>query len=118
MKIAVYGTLKKGRGNHGFLNNCEFIGEGITKEKYGLYAMGIPYVVSTESICNVAVEVYEVPEGEILDRVDGLEGHPNYYERRPVTIVLSETGEEIEAQLYFNDRVNTSSLKCLTSGSY
>ncbi|WP_457623862.1 gamma-glutamylcyclotransferase, partial [Persephonella sp.] len=32
--IFVYGTLRKGFGNHRLLENAEFLGIGRTKEKY------------------------------------------------------------------------------------
>lgn len=34
IRIAVYGTLKKKHGNHGYLRDADFIGNGVTKEKH------------------------------------------------------------------------------------
>ncbi|NPA62821.1 MAG: gamma-glutamylcyclotransferase [Methanococci archaeon] len=98
--VFVYGSLRKGFWNHEpYLKNSKFIGKGRTKEKYAMYADIIPYVVENEKISHIVGEVYEVDE-ETLKRIDRLEGHPDYYERKKVKIIL-ESGEEIEAWLYF-----------------
>lgn len=101
MNIAVYGTLKKGFGNHGYLSNSELICVGETKEKFAMYKRGIPFVVKDEKISNIKVEVYKVDK-ETLRMLDALEGHPAWYKREPLTII-SNDGDEIEAELYFND---------------
>ena len=76
MKVAVYGTLKKGRGNHGLLSTSQFLGDGLI-HGYDMYSVhgGFPCIVpskSGEGICKV--EVYEVNE-ETLARLDMLEGY-------------------------------------------
>ncbi len=98
--IFVYGSLRKGFWNHKhYLKNSKFIGKGKTKEKYAMYADIIPYVVENEKISHIVGEVYEVDK-KTLERIDYLEGHPNYYFRKKVPIVL-ETGKEIKAWMYF-----------------
>ena len=98
--VFVYGSLRKGFWNHeAYLKNSKFIGKGKTKEKYAMYADIIPYVVENEKISHIVGEVYEIDK-ETLKRIDCLEGHPNHYIRKKVPIIL-ETGEELEAWLYF-----------------
>ena len=99
MKIAVYGTLKSGYWNHWYISRSRLVGTGWTKDKYGLYVQGIPYVVKEEEVSQVSVEVYEVDEAT-LRNVDRLEGHPHGYRREPVDIEL-DNGEDILAELYF-----------------
>jgi len=112
MKIAVYGTLRQGHGNHKVLGDSKLVDAGWTKEKYKLTASGIPFVSDKEEISNVRVEVYEVSD-EQLPRVDSLEGYnPNnhdgsWYKRRPVSVNL-DNGEEVKASVYFNERDNGS----------
>ena len=98
--VFVYGSLRKGFWNYeSYLKNSKFIGKGRTKEKYAMYADIIPYVVENEKISHIVGEVYEVDE-ETLKRIDCLEGHPDYYRRKKVPIIL-DSGEEVEAWIYF-----------------
>ena len=102
MKIAVYGTLRAAYGNHRLIaGNSELIGYGLTVGKHGMYASGIPFVVENDDKSRITVEVYEVPEKHVPS-VDGLEGHPDWYQRR-ITPVELENGEIVEAWLYFMD---------------
>ncbi|WP_423792692.1 gamma-glutamylcyclotransferase family protein [Methanocaldococcus indicus] len=98
--IFVYGTLRSECWNNKkYLKNSKFVGKGKTKEKYAMYADLIPYVVEDEKISHIVGEVYDVDE-ETLRRIDMLEGHPTFYKRKKVKIVL-DNGEEVEAWLYF-----------------
>lgn len=108
INIAVYGTLRKGYGNHRVLGNSKFIGSGRTVDKYKLTANGIPFVNKNEPVSNVKVEVYSVTP-EQLPTVDALEGYDpkrheeSWYKRTPINVKL-ENGETIEASIYFSDR--------------
>lgn len=100
--IFVYGTLKRNRGNHRLLASSKFIGEAVTKEPYGLVASGIPFMVESDDIPNYNVkgELYEV-ESKDLGSLDSLEGHPNVYCRKPVTVILADNTEvNSEAYIY------------------
>ncbi len=100
--IFVYGTLRKGMGNHHLLEGSFFLGMGKTVARYGMYILpsGIPYVKRRSERKTVIVgEVYVVDE-DTLCRVDHLEGHPNFYRRRLVPVMLN-SGEKIQAWMYF-----------------
>jgi gamma-glutamylaminecyclotransferase len=99
--IAVYGTLKKGYGNHNYyLGDSKMLGKGHTKSKYPLVVEGLPYLVDEQGKGhNVAVEVYKVND-KTLEQLDRLEGHPNWYCRRQIPIVVD--GKEILCWVYFN----------------
>ncbi len=99
--IFVYGTLRKGFGNHRLLENAEFLGTGRTKEKYKMTANGIPFVSKNEPVSYIIGEVYKIDD-KTLKRLDELEGHPDWYKREKVKIIL-ETGKEVEAWIYFNE---------------
>ncbi|WP_456402146.1 gamma-glutamylcyclotransferase family protein [Persephonella sp.] len=99
--IFVYGTLRKGFGNHRLLENAEFLGIGRTKEKYKMTANGIPFVSKNEPVSYIIGEVYKIDD-KTLKRLDELEGHPDWYKREKVKIIL-ETGKEVEAWIYFNE---------------
>lgn len=102
--IAVYGTLKFGRGNNSFLHGASFVADGETLDKYRLCIQGLPYLLDgVDEHCghNVSVEVYEV-DSETLHHIDGLEGHPDFYEREQITIQTTD-GQLLECWVYFVD---------------
>ncbi len=98
--VFVYGTLRKGFSNHMYLEKAEFLGMARTKEKYTMRVSGIPYV-SKEPTIHIVGEVYKVNEIELMN-IDNLEGHPNWYKRELIKVVLS-SGKELEAWMYFNE---------------
>lgn len=108
--IGVYGTLRKGFGNHGLFHRedtTEFVGKGKSIEPLVLQQQGIPYV-SKKKVgqpgfkgSNVVIEVYAVTPST-LSRLDSLEGHPNWYFRHPVPVLL-ENGETVVPEVYLNE---------------
>ncbi len=111
-KVFVYGTLRKNLSWHHLLENSEFIGNAITEEKYSMYADSIPYVIESEKISNIVGEVYLVDE-KTFKKLDQLEGHPNWYQRKKIAVVLKD--EKIECWIYFYP--NSTGQKIL-SGDY
>lgn len=90
MRVAVYGSLKKGLHNHMLLRNAELVGEDILRG-WDMYSLGgFPGVKQGEGA--ICVEVYDVNEEELQD-LDYLEG---YYPDNP------------ERGLYNRVRVSTS----------
>lgn len=101
--VAVYGTLKRGHGNHHYIEDSKYVGKGVTKEKYPLVVSGLPYLIEQRGKGHhVEVEVYRVDD-DTMRRLDALEGHPNWYERKQIPIRLSN-GSEVTAWIYFNRR--------------
>lgn len=99
-KVAVYGTLKRGHGNHRLLQFAPFLGGGKTKSKYPLVVSGLPYMYDNKGVGhNVEVEVYECDHHDMRD-LDMLEGHPNFYRRKVIPIQMNN-GEVIDAWVYF-----------------
>lgn len=82
-KIAVYGSLKQGFGNHRLLSNSKFLGADVIPSGYTMYSLGgFPAIVEGGSN-PLLVEVYEVDRNTLI-QLDGLEGHPNWYCRKPL----------------------------------
>ncbi|WP_088102111.1 gamma-glutamylcyclotransferase [Halalkalibacter urbisdiaboli] len=88
--LFVYGTLRKGAGNHDFLKNARLLAEQcwINGE---LYDTGDGYPVLKQSIAGkVYGEVYQVndQELELIDRLEDyvVEGEDNLYERIEQTV--------------------------------
>ena len=101
--VAVYGTLRKGYGNHRLLAGAqsEFVGTGNTRDKYLLDASAsIPYVYYGVKDKEVPVEVYKPSGDDVWQSLDTLEGHPWHYTRDLIEVEL-EDGKTVHAWLYF-----------------
>lgn len=104
VRVAVYGTLKEGYGNHHLLDYCDLIGHGTTLDQYPMVGRGVPFLIDDRGKGhNVVVEVYAV-DPETLISLDSLEGHPNNYERRVKPIMLDEGGTIVECLIYMIDK--------------
>ena len=97
--VFVYGTLRKGSWNHSLLKTSRCVGKGRTRKRYALYSDSVPYVVKDEAVARIAGEVYEVDDST-LKRLDGLERHPDWFERELIAVVL-EDGSDVIAWMYF-----------------
>lgn len=93
--VFVYGTLKKGYGNHGFLENSKFLGEFVTKlpsyELISLKGANFPALVEVPSNgFYISGEVYEV-DYYTLAELDRLESNGQLYERKEIELLGFET---------------------------
>lgn len=85
-KVFVYGTLKKGLGNHRLLEGQTFIGKAETEPLYRLYNIGpYPCMIAAENGNSIIGEVYEV-DANTLIRLDRLEGVPFLYDRANIKL--------------------------------
>ena len=101
--VFVYGTLKKGFGNHRLLAHAKFMGQAVTSEAYALYISSIPFVIRKEQVSCIHGEVYQVDRATLAS-LDSLEGHPGWYKREKITVSLREKQSErkmITAWIYF-----------------
>ena len=100
--VFVYGTLKKGYGNHHYMERAggKLIGKGKTAEKYCLYSNGfIPFLKTEPQKNYIQGEVYAIPVKNI-EITDRLEGHPTNYKRTKDKIILNN-GRTINCWVYF-----------------
>lgn len=98
-RVFVYGTLMRGYGNHRLLMDPGAIrlGDDITlRKEYVMTGRGVPFV-SDGGDAHIAGEVYDVTDA-VLKRLDGLEGHPTFYERRIIPL-----GKYTEAWMYHHE---------------
>lgn len=93
--VAVYGSLRKGFGNHPVLGSSEFVEETTLTGNYRMVSLGgFPGVLPTteEKATPIVVEVYHVTQAEDARRLDALEGYRgpdsehNFYDRQEVTL--------------------------------
>lgn len=82
LRVAVYGTLKRGECNHHWLAGAPFLGRtrvpGLELYNLGDYPMAVP---SPDPRARIHAELYRV-DAAGLARLDVLEDYPHLYERR------------------------------------
>lgn len=79
MLVFVYGSLKRGEFNHKVLGESKFIGK--TKVRGRIYDLGHYPGAKLSEDGEIHGEVFDV-DNETLNRLDRLEGHPHFYERK------------------------------------
>jgi gamma-glutamylcyclotransferase (GGCT)/AIG2-like uncharacterized protein YtfP len=87
--VFVYGSLKKGYGNHCILGDSTFIGDHVTDEKYTMLSMGAFPCVDDGGTTPIHGEVYAVTD-EILNNLDLLEGCPRFFKQKKLSSVYGE----------------------------
>ena len=105
MRIFVYGSLRRGFGNHRLLDASRHLGNALTEPIYSMLDLGgIPGVIVGGSTA-IYGELYDLDD-ETLRYVDALEGHPLGYRRTPIKVFrldaedqMSSSGPE-EASIY------------------
>lgn len=92
IRVFVYGTLKKGHGNWKWFldrDDVDYLGRHVARGPYVMRDLGyFPAVVRHDDMAGDLVnpivgEVYRVP-AEVLDALDVLEGHPDWYKREQI----------------------------------
>ncbi|MEN8188454.1 MAG: gamma-glutamylcyclotransferase family protein [Thermodesulfobacteriota bacterium] len=101
--LAVYGTLKSNQANHRLLSGAEFIGYGVSVEKYPMTDnehTTYPFLFEAPGVgCQVKMEVYDVGE-QTLKQLDIYEGvHAGLYYRGKIKIDIR--GKIIPCICYF-----------------
>jgi gamma-glutamylcyclotransferase (GGCT)/AIG2-like uncharacterized protein YtfP len=97
--VFVYGTLKRGCGNHRYLEGQAFVGTARTAPGFALFDVGgYPGMVRAPGGASVSGEVWSVDE-DCLARLDELEGTDEGLYRRE-TVPLEGPPGESEAQAY------------------
>jgi gamma-glutamylcyclotransferase (GGCT)/AIG2-like uncharacterized protein YtfP len=113
--VAVYGTLRRGERNHGFMAGATFLGHAtvrgalhdVPRTPYRHY--GYPALVE-EPRLEVVVEVYRLDGADMLARLDALERYDpaneadSQYVRRQVEVLDGPVGTAY-AYLYRGDPV-------------
>lgn len=110
--VFVYGTLKKGHGNHSLLRTAEFIGTGITSWcGWSMFDGPFPYVVPSENECYVEGEVYKVDEPtlKMLDELEGVKY--DHYIRYSTPINVIGELDDIACIMYVASEATTNHIK-------
>lgn len=112
----VYGTLMSGFSNSRLLRNSLLVDRGTTEEEYTLAVSSIPFLVEEDGKNYVSGEVYKVDE-KTLNAIDQLEGHPDWYERKVISII-TEQGDKLQAWAYFMQKSKLKTVTVIESGDY
>ena len=97
--VFVYGTLKRGHGNHRELEDASYLGEASTVKRYALHVQGLPMVDRNNPVSVIHGELYLVDRATFAD-LDRLEGHPHCYHRYLTQVALAD-GSLRAAWMYF-----------------
>ena len=108
-RLAVYGTLKAGFGNHVLLDNSEYVGKAVVTGT--MHSMGGFPAICLAGDNQIHCEVYDVND-DVLERCDRLEGHPRWYERK---VVNSSIGD---VWIYSMDASELQDLPVVKSGNW
>lgn len=121
-RVFVFGTLKKGYGNHWRLQHLVGV-DAVTKDRYQMQAHGIPFVLHGD-VAQVRGEVYEC-DAEILQQLDQLEGYdPKYhgqcaYNRTEIDVLIGPSFTvPIKASIYLSVRDMAPSYSTLDEDGY
>lgn len=89
--VFVYGTLKRGCGNHRLLTDAQFVTTATSFEPmFDMTDVGFPYAFVGGS-SYARGEIYHLGMAtEILRRLDRLEGYPHHYDRTIFSFVDDE----------------------------
>ena len=99
--VFVYGTLKRGGENHGWIEKQQFVAEAHTAALYRLFDLGgYPGMVRAEDGISIQGEVWEVDETgliklDVLEDTDGGE-----YERVQVQLEGEYATQSVEGYVY------------------
>ena len=99
--VFVYGTLKRGGGNHSWIQQQQFIAEACTAPLYRMCDLGgYPGMIRSPDGLSIQGEVWSVDETgltrlDILEDIDGGE-----YERVPVQLAGDFATQQVEGYLY------------------
>ncbi|MCA1963633.1 MAG: gamma-glutamylcyclotransferase [Prosthecobacter sp.] len=105
MKIFVYGTLKRGGSNHGWMRGQHFLTEAATAPCYRLYDLGgYPGMVLDEAAgISIQGEIWEV-DAEGLARLDVLEDVADgEYTREEVKLLPPHDAWQVQGYRYLRD---------------
>lgn len=91
--VFVYGTLKKGFGNHRVMERArgEYVGD-TTIQHATMYSLGAFPAIALDKRAKTEVhgEVYRIADAEGLKPLDWLEGYPRFYNRSEVESPLGK----------------------------
>ncbi len=111
-RVFVYGTLLRGEANHYLLTQSRFLCDAKTEPLFSLFNLGGFPAMCSGGSTSVVGEVYEV-RGEVLEILDELEEHPDWYVRTPVRL-----SGGMSAETYLMDPYRVQGRPLIHSGNW
>lgn len=102
-KVIVYGSLKRGFGNHPLMKvaDAEFIDTAMSStNEYLMCGVGNSFPGLMKGMSFFRGEVYNISQENLEKYLDALEGHPTFYTRKKIKVILDFTKEEVDAWVY------------------
>lgn len=88
--VFVYGSLRRGMGNHRFLRDSQFVGTTVIEDMFRMISLGVfPGLIREGDPRQIVGEVYQVTD-QVFSSLDSLEGHPRFYKREQVDTPIGE----------------------------
>lgn len=119
MKIAVYGSLRQGMGNHRLMGNSTLIGKGLMVDRATMFSNGgfpiLSFSIQQEK--PILAEVYQVDDPRTQQDLDRLEGYPEWYTRTEREFILHD-GSTVTAWIYHQDKDFRERLPVVESGDW
>lgn len=110
MRVYVYGTLKRGYGNHRLLERegVMMLGHAETLDHFDMINSGFPVIVPNDQGLPVVGEVYDIGDNEdILRSLDALEGEGVMYDRKDIRVKWRyprpDDEEELNVSVYIGN---------------
>lgn len=105
MRIAVYGTLKKGFHANNLLTNSKYLGTFTQELPYAMYDLGaFPALTPSEKKYEITFEIYEI-DNKTLEELDRYEGYPSLYTRDVIQVNGMEVSIYVMKENVFTSRV-------------
>lgn len=99
--VFVYGTLKRGYGNHRLLLGETYLGDATSVFRGILRHAGFPVLfLNKNSGQFIRGEMFQVNSPITMQRLDALESEGSMYDRRSLKFRMTKTGEVVEAFVY------------------
>lgn len=112
--VFVYGTLRRGFSNHArHLSHLKSLGQVTSAPLYEMIDLGAFPGILEGGTTPIVGELYAVDTRD-LQRLDNLEGHPRFYERKPIKI----PGMREAVEAYFLPRNRYRAQPRIESGDY
>jgi len=121
--LAVYGTLRTGRGNwdHFLKNKSKFLGTYQTAPSYTMHTNGSYPIVVDKGETPITYELMEVEEANVVERIHGLEGCTSGIPGNPKNwydIKRIHNDEHPDKEIYMYMMHEHPNLKIIESGNF
>ena len=97
--VAVYGTLKRGFSNSSYLMDSQFLGNGVTKDKFQMFDTGGFPVIFHGEHAPVVVEAYGI-QGDVLCCIDELEWNGRMFVRSKYDVLIGTHRSKLTCFIY------------------